>query len=90
MQTGRTDLPKCRKVSLSCRPPGGVSRFRRRATMRRGSWEITAEDAVGEPLRAGGLPEGAVGEPIRSDDPAGWSFLHDLKVVPCFQAIAIT
>ena len=36
------------------RTPEGASRFRRRAAMRRGSWEIAVEDAVGEPPRADG------------------------------------
>ena len=36
------------------RPTEGASRFRRRAAMRRGSWEIAVEDAVGEPPRADG------------------------------------
>ena len=36
------------------RAPEGASRFRRRAAMRRGSWEIAVEDAVGEPPRADG------------------------------------
>ena len=50
------------------RPVGGMSRFRRRAAMPRMGEAITAEDAVGEPLRAGGPPEDAVGKPLRENE----------------------
>ena len=49
------------------RPVGGMSRFRRRAAMPRMGEAITAEDAVGEPLRAGGSPKDAVGKPLQAD-----------------------
>ena len=51
----KTLQPDARPKPAPGRPTEGVSRFRRRAAVRRGGWEIAVEDAVGEPLRAGDL-----------------------------------
>ena len=68
------------------RPPGGVSRFRRRAAIRRMGEAITAEDAVGEPLRAGGPPEDAVGEPLRAGgSPEGAANEHPPRTRSAFK-----
>ena len=65
-ERGRKRLTYGPGPCLVRRPPGGVSRFRRRAAMPRMGEAITAEDAVGEPLRPDDLAEDAVGEPLRA------------------------
>ena len=51
----KTLQPDARPKPAPGRPTEGVSRFRRRAAVRRGGWEIAVEDAVGEPP-SGGRP----------------------------------
>ena len=50
------EKPEAELEPVPGRPTEGVSRFRRRAAVRRGSWEIAVEDAVGEPPRSDDLP----------------------------------